>query len=387
MKKILIIIALLLCFTGCTMSSNESSKSTSSGVWISYSELNSMLLSENGFKAEFENVISNLRQLKIQNLYLHVRAFGDSLYKSNYFPLMKAVEGYDFDVLEYVISESHKNGIKLHAWINPYRVLTSSSDIEVLNTESPAYKWIKDEIPENDRNVCFSNGIYFNPAELQVQRLVIDGIKEILNNYKVDGIHFDDYFYPTTEKSFDEISYNEYLNGNANPLSLEDWRRNNVNSLISSCNSTIKHINKDIIFSVSPMASIEQNYNNLYADVVEWINGGYLDYIIPQLYFGFEYPEKEFRFDSLITDWKKITSEGDVDLIIGLANYKAIPELENDREEWENNFDIIGRQVKICKQDDAIKGYVFFSYSSLFGNEEPFAKQRENIKLVENING
>ena len=134
-------------------------------------------------------------------------------------------------------------------------------------------------------------------------------------------------------------------------------------------------------------ASIKQNYNNLYADVKEWINCGYIDYIIPQLYFGFEYPEDEFKFENLLNEWKNITKESKVGLLIGLANYKSIPQLEADKQEWENNHDIIARQVQICKADRIAQGYVYFSYSSLFSVEEEYAKQRENILKLESQNG
>ena len=86
----------------------------------------------------------------------------------------------------------------------------------------------------------------------------------------------------------------------------------------------------------------------------------------------------------MVNDWKKIVSENEVGLLIGLANYKAVPELENDIEEWTNNDDIIARQVEICKNDNMIEGYVYFSYSSLFSEEEPFKNQRENINLTGN---
>ena len=392
MKKIWIVIAVFLLLSGCATQKPKTnamdySATATSGVWLTYSEINNMLSSEKGFKNEFSDVVVNLKEMKIQNVYVHVRAFCDSLYSSDYFPFVKAASGYDFDIFSYIIEECHKENIKVHAWINPYRVSTASSDIETLDTNSPAYKWLKDSDSENDRNVCIADGIYLNPAETQVRALVINGIKEILKKYSVDGIHFDDYFYPTTEASFDEVSYNSYCEGKENPLELYEWRRCNVNLLISGCYDAIKYIDKNIVFSVSPTASIKQNYNNLYADVKEWINCGYIDYIIPQLYFGFEYPEDEFKFENLLKEWKNITKESEVGLLIGLANYKSIPQLEADKQEWENNHDIIARQVQICKADRITQGYVYFSYSSLFSVEEEYAKQRENILKLETQNG
>lgn len=379
MKKVLAIIMILLLLTGCTGRTENNKSEPQNGVWISFSEVNSMLTSEKGFKTEFGEALENLEALKIQNLYIHVRAFCDSIFESDYFPLTDTASGCKYDVFKYIIDECHAKEIKVHAWINPYRVSTATADIDKINSASPAYKWLKDDNTENDCNVSFSNGIYLNPAEAQVQALVIDGVREIIAKYDVDGIHFDDYFYPTTNEDFDSVSYAKYIKQAENPLPLADWRRFNVNALISGVYNAIKYANKDIIFSVSPMASIEHNYNNLYADVSEWIKGGYIDYIIPQLYFGFEYPDASFKFENLLAEWKKLTHHSNVGLLIGLASYKAVPELEADKAEWENNFDIIARQAEICTQDNSVKGYVLFSYSSAFGQARAEISQRENL--------
>lgn len=379
MKKVLIILMVAVLLTGCN-TQNKTQEQFSSGVWLSYSEVNNLLTSEKGFKTEFETVVKNCKELNIQNLYIHVRPFCDSLFKSDYYPLMENAVGHDFDILEYVIKKCHAEKIKVHAWINPYRVSTATQNIDEISSNSPAYKWLKDQNSENDANVVFNNGIYLNPAENQVRQLVIDGIREIIAKYDVDGIHFDDYFYPTVNESFDNVSYLNYKSQTENPLNIADWRRMNVNSLISGCYSAIKYADEDIIFSVSPMAEIEHNYNNLFADVGEWIKKGYLDAVIPQIYFGFEYPKENFCFEKLINDWKSLAScNENVKLIIGLASYKAIPELDADKPEWTNNSDIVARQVEFCKNDEKIDGCVYFSYSSLFGEKEAYLSQRQNI--------
>lgn len=380
MKKVLIVLTLLIVMTGCAPKSRaDYENKLSGGVWISYSEINTMLDSQNGFEKEFATVIQNCKELKIQNLYIHVRAFCDSLFDSDYYPLMQRAEKYDYDIFEFVIDECHKENIKVHAWINPYRVSTATTNIDEITASSPAYKWLKDDNTDNDRNVSFANGIYLNPSEQSVQGLVIDGIREIIVKYDVDGIHFDDYFYPTTDSGFDKVSYEAYKSSAQNPLLLEDWRRSNVNALVSGAFNAIKYANKDIIFSISPMASIENNYNNLYADVKYWVECGFVDYIIPQLYFGFDYPDDNFKFNNLLNDWKELICDSKVGLLIGLASYKAIPELPADIEEWQNNNDIIARQIKICKNDSEIQGYVLFSYSSVFGEREEYEEQTKNI--------
>jgi len=391
MKRLIALVMILIfALTGCGGSSENqesipdyNSGLAESGIWISYSEINSMFSSPYGFENEILTAVENCKDLGIENVYIHVRAFCDSIFKSEYFPLSKSAESYSGDALEFIINSFHSKDIKVHAWLNPYRVLTSSSDVNVLDTKSPAYKWLKDENKENDKNVCIWEGIYLNPAEPQVQRLIIDGVKEILNRYSVDGIHFDDYFYPTTDSQFDIASYESYKSSVEKPLGLADWRRANVNSLLSGCYSAIKYINQDIVFSISPAASIEKNLNELYADVEGWINGGYIDCIIPQLYFGFNYSQREFRFENILESWKRLIGYNQkIKLQIGLASYKIGSENEFDGDEWITDTDIIARQAEICRKDGIVSGYVLFSYSSVFGDEKLNQKQRENFKKI-----
>ncbi len=395
MKKVLIVFLICIIFlSGCNgdFSNKKTSGKATSGVWLSYNEIGEMLSSPHGLKTELENVVSNCNKLGIDNIYIHVRSHGDSLFNSKYFPVNDKSQIYDYDVFEYMITEFHNNNIKVHAWINPYRVRTTDSDINNLNPESPAYKWLTDNDTENDRNVCLLDGIYLNPASDEVQALIINGIREIIDNYSIDGIAFDDYFYPTTNIEFDKLSYEEYKSTAKKALCLDDWRRTNVNSLISGCYNAIKAKDESIVFTVSPSHSIEKNFNELYADSKFWVKNGIVDVIMPQLYFGFLYPQKEYRFDNLLKDWKKLSNENkNVKLIVSLPVYKIGTEAEADFIEWSSNDDIIARQVDVCYNDSSVDGYVFFSYSSLFSEAELNEKQRDNliqtIKSAEDNNG
>ena len=386
--KRLFILFLIFCvlLTGCSKTPHEDREAklenvSQSGLWISYNDLNNMLLSEKGFLNELNIMIENCDSICIDEVYIQVRPFCDSLYPSKFFPMMKNTEKFEGDVFKTMLESFHEINVKVHAWINPYRVQTSSSDISFLNPQSPVFKWLNDDIIENDINVCFWEGIYLNPSESEVQKLIIDGIREILNNYDVDGIHFDDYFYPTTDSQFDNLSYEEYSSLTDFPISLADWRRANVNSLLSGCYSAIKNINSNVIFSISPAASIEKNYEEFYADIDKWINGGYVDALIPQLYFGFKYSDKDFCFENLLKEWKKLIGNGDkVKLQIGLAPYKIGTVNDFDGSEWMNENDIISRQARICHNDEVVSGYIFFSYSSLFSDEELNKKQLENYR-------
>lgn len=385
MKRVIcmLIAAVLLC--GCTApAKNEKTEPERigeyiKGVWLSYSEVERMLSSGN-FTAAFDTAADNCADLGITDMFVHVRAFCDAVYPSEYFPQTESSAALGFDALEYMVSACHARGMRIHGWINPYRVRTADTDISKLPQKSPAYIWLNNQNGADDKNVCLSGGIYLNPAEEEVQRLCLDGVRELLDNYSLDGIHMDDYFYPTADPAFDEASYSEYCAGSERPLSLEEWRRASVDALISGCRSAVKQKSEDIIFSVSPAADIDKNYNEYFADVSGWIEGGYVDWIIPQLYFGFEYPDKNFRFDSLLEDWKALNPERTVKLMIGLAAYKTGTDSYPDSAEWASRDDILSRQAQLCFDDALLNGHIFFSYSSLFSDEPLNTAARERLE-------
>lgn len=371
MKKFLCVIIILIMLVGCSPFEKEGSINMGrsndayiTGVWISYTELDAML-ANGDFKNQFSRALSDCKGRGITDIFVHTRAFCDSVYSSQYFPLRESAQSYNFDVLEYMITECHAEDIKFHAWINPYRVRTADTDINNLPTDSIVRKWLEDDNTANDTNVCFSDGVYLNPASSEARALILDGIREIIDNYAVDGIHFDDYFYPTQDEAFDAASYTVYCQGTQKPLKSDEWRRANVNALISGVYTAIKFKNKDIVFSVSPSASIDENYNKHYADIAAWVDNTCVDYIIPQLYFGFEYPDSDFKFNNLLSEWQKEIGGTEVKLLIGLATYKIDTQNEPDRLEWSNGTEVIKQQVQICEQADGIAGHIYFSYSSM----------------------
>lgn len=366
MKRLLCIMLVLILLAGCSTAEpniTQEKQNYITGVWMSYSELDAML--QKDFKAEFSAAVQNCISMGITDIFVHTRPFCDSYYPSQYFPLRESAAVHDFDILEYMINICHKSGIKFHAWLNPYRVRTADSDISVLPDNSPAKQWLTDDSGDNNVNVSLVGGVYLNPASSEARQLILDGIREIVDGYAVDGIHFDDYFYPTVEATFDEQSYIAYCNKTQKPLSLGDWRRANVNALISGAYTAIKFKNKDIVFSVSPSASIDENYNRHYADIAAWVDNACVDYIIPQLYFGFEYPDRNFKFENLFEKWQKEVAYTETKLLIGLATYKIGTQNEPDKQEWANGKEVINRQVDICKNDSDILGHIYFSYSSM----------------------
>lgn len=379
----LLMSAMLLVLAGCKTDGNEKNTATESanetvGAWVTYSEIDGMVNSPQGFSMEFTLAVENMRALGINTVYFHTVAFCDAVYLSEIYPQRHPQEG---DILATAVDICKAAGIELHAWINPYRVQSSSADPETL-PEGFVKVWLSDDNAENDGNVCFTdNGIYLNPASSEVRGTVISAVREMVANYNVSGIHFDDYFYPVTSAEFDESYYRKYESGAENPLTLEEWRRTNVNTLLLGCYGAVKAHNKNLKFGVSPAADLDRCYNTLYADIEGWMGGGYIDYIIPQIYFGFQYPAERFQFENLLVKWMDLTQNNGVDLIIGLAMYKSGTDQQPDSAEWQSDNTIIARQIKSVR-DNKLSGFVFFSYSSLFSENAANAEQLKSIREI-----
>ena len=340
------------------------------GVWLSYLEFPSAKgKSESQYRKEANNIFSSLAGFGINTVFLHARAFSDAFYLSDIFPTSKYVAGtqgaaLSFDPFKIMLESAKSYGLEVHAWINPFRV-SSSADITTLSKSNPARKIY--EAGNEDSQVCIlSNGIYYNPASLKAQQLVLDGIKEILANYAVAGIHIDDYFYPSTDKSIDSAQYEAYT-ASGGKSSLAQWRISTINAFVSAAYSAVKSYGQNKIFSISPAADIEKNRNQLYADVKVWLaNEGYADWIIPQIYYGFE--NSSLPFDKTADKWNSLKRHKNVKLICGLAAYKCGTQdayAGNGKSEWLNNSDILLRQTIYIETHGSYNGIAFFSCNNI----------------------
>lgn len=346
------------------------------GVWINFYEFADMIngKDETAYLAEIHEVFGQMEVLGLNSVCLHVHSHSDSFYPSEIFPWSQRInngEGVDYDPLAVFIQEAHQRGILVHAWFNPYRI--DAKEIGQLRVTDPAYEW-RDR-PEHIL-VC-DDGVYYNPASPQARTLVLSGVREVLDNYAVDGIHYDDYFYPTTSEEFDRVSYDSYCAQTAHPMALADWRRCQVNLLISGTYQLVQQY-PSVVFGVSPAANWDNNYQALYADVQTWAKGGYVDYLCPQLYFGFEYPNERFRFDHLLDEWYGITEY--CDLYIGLASYK-VGEEDAGSDEWKIKNDLLARQAEMALSNRC-QGICIYSYSTLMREIENASSQRMHLKKV-----
>ncbi len=246
------------------------------GVFISYLDNTTTLKGYSDIEKmnNIDKIIDNLDRNNINMIILHVRAFSDAIYDSDIFPYSNTVSASEgvsdsLDVLEYYIKKAHEKDIEVHAWINPYRI-RSTSDISTISKINPAYKWL------NTNNVQIDSEIYYNPASSEVFELVIDGVKEIILNYDIDGIHYDDYFYPND--TIDLENYQEYLN-KGGTLNIKEYRYQNINKLLEETRSIIDKYNPSIKFGISPAGNIENTMNNEYLNIKYILSDtAYLDY-------------------------------------------------------------------------------------------------------------
>lgn len=354
------------------------------GVWVPYFNLSNgnSTMSEDEFKSHFDNIIQTAKESGINTLFVHVRSHCDSVYPSEIFPYSEIFTGSseiapDYDPLEYMISATHKAGLEFHAWLNPYRI--KSDDDTTLRENSPCYKWLNDDDTENDRNIIeYDGGLYLNPSRPESRSLIISGVRELVTNYDVDGVHLDDYFYMFTEGEYDAVDYQEYsesVSQSSTPLTLMQWRCANVNVLVSGIYATVKNIDKSIQFGISPQGNME-NDMNMGADIYSWCSKyGYIDYIAPQIYYNSE--NALLPFEETVESWKNIITNENIDLYIGLALYKANG--DEDEGTWKNSDDIISKQIEYTRTAGT-DGFILYSWEYL--NHEQTATEMENIKAV-----
>lgn len=354
-------------------------------VWLTYSEIGSFVKgkTEAEYKENVENILSELKENKINTVFYQCRAFCDSFYESDIFPVSKYIseqaQALTYDPFEIFLEKAKNHGVSVHCWVNPYRI-SYDKDVKKLSDDSPALKLYKED--KSSLIVC-ENGIFLNPAHSESRRLVLDGIREILNKYKVSGIHFDDYFYPEVEEINDKKSYEKYQD-QGGKLSSGDWRRENVNALICSVYSLIKAEDERLVFSVSPSADIEKCRNVFYCDVEKWcMEEGFVDYLIPQIYYGFE--NDSMPFSDVVKKWEAMAEEGNVKMLCGLAVYKCGKADENagtGKNEWKKNVNILSRQYEQVLESQAWQGFSLFSYSYCFGENVSDNSKKEIKNLL-----
>ncbi|MBN8048517.1 family 10 glycosylhydrolase [Paraclostridium bifermentans] len=330
-------------------------------------------------KQELINMLDKLKETGINTIVLQVRPKADALYKSSINPwsdVLTGTAGKDpgYDPLKFAVEEAHKRNMEVHAWFNPYRVTTSGTDFNKLAANSPARlhpEWV----------ISYNNKLYYDPGLPEVRKHIVETVNEVVSNYNVDGIHFDDYFYPDSNFT-DNQTYNKYGNG----MEKGDWRRSNVNNLLKDVKTSIKSIKPNVKFGVSPSGIWRnkssdptgsdtrgsESYSTQYADTRYWIKNNLIDYVTPQLYWPIGYSVADYS--KLVSWWANEVSGSNVNLYIGQGIYKQ------GTGDWVGQ-DIAGQiiqQVNLNRQYSNIKGSMYFSAKDIMSNK----KLQEDLKAL-----
>jgi uncharacterized lipoprotein YddW (UPF0748 family) len=330
-------------------------------------------------------VLDNCVALGLNSIIVHVRPFGDAVYPSALFPwshLLTGAQGSDpgYDPLAIFVQEAHARGLRFEAWINPYRLKLNEKTPGTLAANSLAAlhpDWVKEA----------AGGLYLDPANPQVQSYIVDGVVELLQNYDVDGIQFDDYFYPTTEESFDAQAYA----ASGTTLRLADWRRENVNSLVRKVYAAVHETRPSATFGISPQGNNDNNYNTQYSDVALWLSTpGYVDYVMPQLYWGYDYTlqsgSTRFAFANLVSEWLARPRAEQVALYIGLGAYRIGDGdgSAQESDEWSSGKNLAAMVQTL--QEKGVNGYALYCYRYLFANNTYAALAQAECTALTTIN-
>ena len=331
-------------------------------------------LKQEQLATEWSSTLDFLKGSGMNAVFLQIRPTGDAFYPSKLAPWSKYLTGGsgkapidNYDPLKMMLDAAHERNLEFHAWLNPYRA-SMDTLVETLGEKHPYHshpEWF----------IKYGGKLYFNPALPEVRNYITEVVLEIIMEYDVDGIHFDDYFYPypaAGELFPDSEDFTKYGYGY---LSIDDWRRSNVNALISQVNDMIKTVSPHVKFGVSPFgvwrnASVDPNgsltqasvsaYDNLYADILLWLERGWIDYVAPQIYWnvGFQLA----NYETLLEWWQKHTY--DRQLYMGLAVYKVGT---NSELAWKKSNQI-PLQISMNRMVPNVHGNILYNTNALKKN-------------------
>lgn len=333
-------------------------------------------------REEMRKMLDEFQRNNINAVVMQIRPTADAFYPSALEPWSHWLTGKQgvrpkdyYDPLQFIIDEAHKRCIEVHVWLNPYRV-TNSDDLKVLSNDHLYYK--KPEL-----FVKYGGKYYFDPGLDETRAFLNRVVRDVVERYDVDAIHFDDYFYPykvNGEEFPDNDSFKKYPRGFA-PHQKADWRRNNVDMVIAELQQTIKSAKPWVEFGISPFGvwrnnNVDprgsatragvQNYDDLYADILKWLREGTIDYVTPQLYW--EIGKKVADYSVLVKWWSE-NSYGKnfyVGLYASQLGQKTAPA------EWRKGNELV-RQMQLNKSYPQVDGAMFFSAKAIMGNYQGIA--------------
>ncbi|MBQ8514483.1 MAG: family 10 glycosylhydrolase [Ruminococcus sp.] len=343
-------------------------------MWFTANDYPEILMTqtEETFTERIEERFDNAAAMGINTVYVQVRAFGDAYYQSELFsPGLYTPGNMDFDPLEIMIQAAHARELSIHAWINPLR---TQSDVQMqeMDDRFPLKQWYMDKETNGTYISLVNDRWWLCPAYPEVRKLIAEGAAEIVRNYEVDGIHIDDYFYPTTDTEFDAEAFAESKETN-----LTEFRMEQCSQMVSEIYEAIKKENPEVLFGISPQGTLHGNEVQ-YADIETWCSEpGYCDYIVPQIYFGLK--NENAPFAETATLWRERVTNEDLELIIGLCTYKMGQEDKyagSGREEWITDSSIPSKELALVQEMGL--GAAIYSYDSTFAPDEEIQQQMAN---------
>jgi len=309
----------------------------------------------------------------INTVIVQVRPYMDSMYPSQVYPMSKYVVGnYGvetvYDPFVILLEEAHGRGLSVHAWINPLRGMLTE-EILLIDEAYAVRSFFEDPEKNGTLLVNFGDRWYLNPAYEETRALIVAGAREILENYHVDGLHMDDYFYPSgCNEAFDAAAYDLYLK-NGGKQSLQAFRREQINALVRELYTMVKENNTTVLFGISPGGNMNTNYHYLGADVYTWCaETGYIDYICPQVYWGMEH--ETYDFVSVCRTFDEMIKVNSVRLIIGMTVSKAKTGFDqyagSGQHEWAEHKDILYRCLQHTLILEHCSGVSYFCYQYFY---------------------
>lgn len=306
-------------------------------AWLTAVSLSDMLkgATEAAYRAAVHQELTWLCENGFTDVFVQVRSNGDAYYRSRVYP-RAASWSQDFDPFQVFLEENQQVGLQVHAWINPYRCQTAGQMLKIPDTY-PTRMWAQEQA---ESIVQVSGRWYLNPADEHAQALICTGAQELLDGYDTAGLHIDDYFYPTTEPELDAAAF-----AASRSEDLTAWRTEQVNTLVAALYAQAHAA--DRIFSISPRGDPAASAQLLYADPETWCSqSGYCDWILPQLYYGFD--NETCGFAEMLALWQGMVQTDGVRLIPGICTYKvgqADDWAGTGRMEWLTEQEIPARQA------------------------------------------
>lgn len=373
------------------------------GIWLSQLDLipayydydNEVQRTEDDYVAKIDKIMSNIKDCGFNTVFVQVHPDCDSMYVSSLYPWSDYLNGNSnrnqnqvllsddakvladrsygntslYDPMPIMIEAAHKYGLSFQAWINPMRGY-ALDEVAYVNDSYTIKQWYNDEEKSSTYLFQTKTRLYLNPAYEEVRQYIVDVAVEICRYYDVDGIHLDDYFYPDNNTQYDKTAFNAQKDSEDGFDNVLAFRRNNVNLLVKALHDAVKAENKDMLFGISPGGNIQTNMTSLCADVETWCStDGYIDYIMPQIYWGFDHATA--AFDAMCDKWITLTTAESVDVIIGTCMHKIGKEDtyagEDGKTEWIDKDDILKRSFEwIERNKEYVDGTCVFSYQYLF---------------------